>query len=155
DPALRAEGQQLGAAAPVEDGVAAGKQEAVDVGLAREAAEQLALVHPDADRADNALVAQLRERGQGLVASLLVAVIRIVHQRDVDAVEPESPEALGQRPERSVAREVEVRLERGPVLKVRLAGPQQSPDLRRDGERLARVVVQRRAQSLLGETGAV
>src|SRR5204863_139400 len=58
DAAPETDRQQLLAGARVEERVATGDQEAVEIALAREAAQELRLVHPDTDRADGALAAQ-------------------------------------------------------------------------------------------------
>ena len=66
----RAERQQLVERDLVEQRVAAGQQEAVEVGLAGEAGQHLGLVHAGADRPDDALRAQLGERLVGAVERL-------------------------------------------------------------------------------------
>jgi hypothetical protein len=66
-------------------------------------------------------------------------VIRVVHEDDVDVVEPELLEALFERAQRRVVREVEVVDEGRRPLPHRLAGPEEPSDLRRDRELRARL----------------
>jgi hypothetical protein len=62
DIALDALGQELGEAALLQQGVAAGQQHAVEVAGLDEAQAGVAFVDADADRADDAGLAQLVER---------------------------------------------------------------------------------------------
>ena len=68
----------------VEQRVAAGEQEHVDVGLADEPGEHRRLVHPGADRAHDALVAQPGERRVGAVDRRLPVIVGVVDVGDVD-----------------------------------------------------------------------
>ena len=80
----------------VEQGVPPGEQHAVDVGLAHEPGWDRALVHPDADGSDDALVAPVGEHGVGLADRLVGVVVRVVDEHHVDPVEAESLQRLRQ-----------------------------------------------------------
>ena len=70
----------------VEQRKAAGQHDHVRGGFAQESREHRGLVHPGADRADDPLVAKLRESGHGLVSSLLPVLVGIMHVNDVEAI---------------------------------------------------------------------
>ena len=63
DPAFDGGREQFGERLLVEEGVAAGAQDHVDVGVADEAGEHLGLVHAGADRPDDAFGAQSSSAG--------------------------------------------------------------------------------------------
>jgi hypothetical protein len=81
--------QQFGERALVEEGVAARAQHHVDVGVLDEAGEHLGLVHARADRADDALRAELLQGRIALAEGLFGVVVRVVEVDDVDPVEAE------------------------------------------------------------------
>ncbi len=92
----------------VEERVAPGEQEGVDVGLAGEADEHRRLVHADADRADDAL-ARAADRGPDRPRSMAASpvVVGIVDVGDVDTVQAEPLEALLDRARDAVGAVVE------------------------------------------------
>ena len=85
--------QQVVERALLEQRVAAGEHDHVEVGLADEVREHLGLVHPRTVGRDDALRAQLLERREGAVERLAVVLVGIVDEQEVDAVEPEPLEA--------------------------------------------------------------
>ena len=91
--APRALRQQVVQRALFEQRVAPGEHDHVEVGLADEVRQHLGLVHPRAVGRDDALRAQLLERREGPVERLPVVLVGIVHEQEVDAVEPEPLEA--------------------------------------------------------------
>jgi len=92
---------------PVEQGVAACHQHDVDVGFGDEPGQHLGLVHPDADRADHPCCPQLLQRRVRLAECLLTVVVRVVDERDVDAVQAEPAQARLQAAPDAVRAEVE------------------------------------------------
>lgn len=90
----------------VEQAVAAGQQDGVDVGLADEAGEEPGLVHADADRAHDSFRAQCLQRGIRLGQRLLGVVVRIVQVDDVDPVQAQPLQAGLQAPAYAVRAEV-------------------------------------------------
>ena len=70
----------------VQQRVPARHEEAVEVPFPCEARQHLPLVHPRADRADDALRPQIGQRGVRLADRLLPVVVGIVDQHDVEAV---------------------------------------------------------------------
>ena len=95
--------QQVVERALLEQRVAPGEHDDVEVGLADEVRQHLGLVHPRAVGGDDALRAQLLERREGPVERLPVVLVGIVHEQEVDAVEPEALEAGLERGEHAVA----------------------------------------------------
>ena len=91
----------------VQQGVAAGQQEAVEVALPGELGQRLPVVHPRADRLDHALGPQLVQGRVGLVDRLLVVIVGVVDQQDVHVVRIQPFEALLQRAEHTVPAVVE------------------------------------------------
>ena len=87
----------------VEQRVAAGAQQDVEIGLAHEAGQHLGLVHPGADRPDHALRPQLGKRRVRLGDRGLPVFVRVVDEQDVDPVETEPLEALVDGPADRVA----------------------------------------------------
>ena len=91
-------GSNSGSASLVEQRVAPGQQEHVEVALAGEPGEHRRLVHPGADRPDDPLLAQPVERRVRAVDGRLPVIVRVVDVRDVDALQAEALEALLDRP---------------------------------------------------------
>ena len=94
DAVVLAEGQKIVGRASVEHAVSAGDEKAVGIGLSCEPAEHVSVIRADADRADDALVAQLLQGAERTGQRFGEVVVRVVHVRDVDAVEPEPLQAL-------------------------------------------------------------
>jgi hypothetical protein len=106
DPARLAQRQQPVERGLVQQGVAAGQQHHVEVGVAHQVGQHLPLVHAGADGADRALRAQLVQGGVGLLDRRPPVVVRVVQQCDVDAVQGEALQAGLQRPPYPRPREV-------------------------------------------------
>ena len=104
--ALGAERQQIDERGLIEQRVAAREQHAVELGLAHEAREQRRAVHPGTDRAHHALRAQPPQCGKGAAQRGLGMVVGIVHVQDVDAIRAEPRQALVERAQGRVVREV-------------------------------------------------
>ena len=143
DAALGAQRKQLGERVVIEQRVAAGEQEAVEIGRAREASEHRRLVHAGSDRANRALVPQTLERAERDAGRLVVVLVGVVDVQHVDAVEREPLEALGDRAKHALLAEVEDRIDirRAVVVAHRIGVRQlaeQPPDLRRDHDFVAR-----------------
>jgi hypothetical protein len=160
DAASHAERQKLLRAAPVQERVAAGEQEAIEIRLAGKASQHLGLVHSRADRRDRAVRAQPVERAIRAAQRLVVMVVRVVDQQHVDTIEGEPREAFLDRAHHTVIREIENGIERRDALE-RLVwvggrvGAQQTPDLGGQDEFVARLGAQHRAETALGQTAAV
>ncbi len=86
----------------VKQRVAAGHEHAVQVGALDRTLRQRWLVHADADRPDHSLAAELVQGGIGAIQCLFRAVVRVVDERDVDAVGVQPPQAALQRGESAV-----------------------------------------------------
>jgi hypothetical protein len=106
DAALLAQRQQHVQRRGVQQGVAAGQQHHVHVGVQHQVGEHLPLVHPRADGADHPGRAELVQGRVGRLDRLTPVVVRVVQQRDVDAAEPEPLQAGVQRPPHAVGAEV-------------------------------------------------
>src|SRR5437667_1191315 len=91
----------------VEERIATGDEEDVEVALASEPGQHRGLVHPGTDRPDDAVLAQSVESWIRLSDRRLPVVVRVVEEEDVDPVEPEPPEALLDRSQDPVPAEVE------------------------------------------------
>ena len=120
DAPLGAERQKGVAGSAVEQGPAPRKQHQVDRCNPCNRERRLAFVQPDADSADLPGCLEVEQRRQGVVHDLaeacrLVFAVRpaigIVHQDDVDAVEPEPSEARVERAANTVPAVVERNLE--------------------------------------------
>jgi len=72
---------------PIEQAPAPRQQHTVERQVGDEPLQHLPLVHAAADLADHALVAQLEQRGEGLVARDGLVMVGVVHVHDVDAVD--------------------------------------------------------------------
>ncbi|GHE14639.1 hypothetical protein GCM10010339_86040 [Streptomyces alanosinicus] len=110
----------------VQERVAAGEHHHVGGGLPQEAGEHRRLVHAGADRADHALVAQVRERGRGFLGGLPPVVVRIVEIDDVEAVQARAAEGAFDRTQDAVAAEVPAAAQvvgNGEALVVHAPGP--------------------------------
>ncbi len=156
DPLGDAARQQLGECRLVQQRVPPGDHEDVHVGLVGEPGEHRGLVHPGADRAHGPLAAQPLQGRVGAAQGRLPVLVGIVDVQDVDAVEPESLQALLDRPAHAVGAVVEddaaalgagvVGVIAGPVRlavdvgarRDRIRGADQAPDLRGQDELVAR-----------------
>src|SRR5690606_33144208 len=74
--------------------VAPGQQEAVEISIAGEISQHLPLVHARADSLNHALTAQLSQGGEGFVERLVIMIVGVMDVQDVDAVNFESVEAV-------------------------------------------------------------
>ena len=97
DVLLQAQRQQLVQRALLQDRVAAGQQEAVEVAGARQAHQHLALIHAGADRADHALRAEPVQHRVGAVHHFREVLVRIMDVHDVQAVDAQPRQAVLQR----------------------------------------------------------
>ncbi len=153
--------QEVGERLLVEQRVAVGEQDHVDVGLADEARQHRRLVHPRPDRADDARLAQPVERRVGALDRRLPVIVGVVDVGDVDPVEPQALEALLDRAPDAVRAVVEhdvaargVRVERvvpavaSLVVEVLAAG--EAPPSARRGDRPSSTARTRRAAGRRG-----
>jgi len=139
DPALHAEREELRKAFVVEKRVAAGHEEAVHVGLACEAAEHGDLIAPDPDGTDRSLALQLFECRVGARQGPLGVVVRVMNERNVDAVEAKSGKTFAEGAQSPLTAEIEDGIQCGGALPqaaqclgIGWSVPtEQSPDLRR------------------------
>lgn len=106
DAAGGGERQQFGQTVLVEQGVAAGEEDGVDVRVADEAGEQLGLVHANADRSDDSLVPHPCELRVGLVEGLRGMSLGVVEVDDVYPVQAKPLQAVLDRPAHAVGTEV-------------------------------------------------
>ena len=147
----------------LEQGVATGEHDHVDVVPAHELGRHRRLVHAGAHRADDALIAKLDQRRDRLGVRRRPVVVGIVQVGDVDAIEPESLEALVDRAADAVAAEVVLPPRGGgnrEALVVHravgvVARDEEAPDLRREHVLVAGTVGERRAEAALGQTESV
>ena len=159
-PSLEAGRQQLFQCDLVQQRVATGQQEAVEVGLLRKAGQHLRLVHAGADSTDHALLAQLIERAVGAAQRLVVVVVGVVDVQDVDPADGQALEALLERPHHAVIGEIEHWIERrGAVEHLaglgRRIGAKKPADLGRERVVGARLLAQDPAEMALREAEAV
>ena len=138
----------------VEQRVDPGLQHRVQVGLADEPGQHRRLGHPHADRADHALVPQRRQGGPGAGQRLIPVVVGVVDEDHVHAVHAQPAQALLQRGQDAVPREVVDPVVAG-ARGVWVAGPDQAPDLRAQHVVRARPAAQRLADQPLGAAAAV
>ncbi len=158
DVPLHALRQELGEAALFEQCVAAGQQHAVEVAGLDEAQAGVALVDADADRADDAGLAQLVERPEARVHHRLEALVQdlavldrpevdVVDQGDVDLGQAEPQVRMFERAHHAVVAVVELGREAGQAVvaevgRLLLAGPERmedAADLGRQDELVARL----------------
>ena len=174
DPALDAQWQQLRERLLVEERVAAGEQEHVQIALPGEPGEHRRLVHAGADRPEDALA---RAAGEGPGRRRSMAACQWSSgswmKRDVDALQADPLEALLDRPADPVGAVVEDRPDRpgrrveGVVLAVErlpvdigaggdgIGRPDEPADLGRQDERVAVAPAEGRAHASLGQAVAV
>ncbi len=169
---LLAQRQQLIERALLDERVAAGQHDAVDVGLARKAQAHRRLVEADADGADHAGATQLdegriapghclSEAAIGLGLRAVRPHIDVMDQRDIDPRHAEPQQRLLEGSQRAIAAIVEGRLERqaarAPAFD-RLALAERrhpAPDLGGEDEAVARLAAQRVAIEQLAAAVAV
>ena len=168
DTARRASREEPVETALVEEGVAAGEHEDVEVTRLGKAGEHRGIVHADADRADEAGVAKPGERAVAALHHLAEArldgiampvAVDVVDVEDVDAVGAETLEAVLDRAEHPVPRIVVDRLEGERVAEHarRRAAPhrpQHPSDLRRD-HRAVPDTAKAGTEPVLGEAVAI
>ena len=130
---------------PVEQGVAARHQHAVQVGPLQEHSRGGHRVGPQRDRSDRALVPQCHQRRVGALQRFMDVVVGVMDVHDVDPVHAETLQARLHRLHRRVVSEIEVDVDRA-VGTVR----QQAASLGGDDRTLAARRGQRLAQPLLG-----
>jgi hypothetical protein len=163
DVAAQALREERGGGLLVQQRVAARQHQAVDIGLRDEGLQDIDIVESGTEGADRAFRAQLGERGNGTAQRLLqalvdalavVAPVHVVDQGNVDAVDPETPEARLERAHGPVVAVVELNLEgastdekalRDPAVGGR---PQQLADLGRQHPLTARASREGTAQPL-------
>jgi len=140
--ALGCQREQIRLPRLVDERVPAGEQDRVDVGLTHEPRRDGRLVHPETDRTDDALVAQVVQNRVGLADGLVGEVVRVVDVDDIDPVQPEPVEGVADRAAHTLGAEVEDRLRLLRVVELAgVRGPlhsdDESSDLRRENERAA------------------
>ena len=84
--------EQLGSAA-IQQRVAAGEQDAVEVDARDEPFEHRGLVHPAPDRGHHAFVAQAQQGRERVAEGVVLVVVGVVHENHVDAIRAESLQA--------------------------------------------------------------
>ncbi len=87
-------GKQLVHGDLVEQRVATGAHEGVEVTFPREAGEHLGLVHAGTDGRHDTLLAQLGEGREGATDGLLPVVVRVVDPETIDAIDAQALEAV-------------------------------------------------------------
>ena len=164
DPPLAAERQEPVVCRVVEQRVAAGQHEEVEITRLGEADAPLGVVDADAEGANGAALAQLQKR---LVATLHhrpealldgvpgPARRDVVDVEDVDPLDPEPAERVLEAAHDAVIAVVEDRRERQRRPRLVTPRPQQSADLGGQDEGVARPADQRLAHAVLGEPGAI
>ena len=103
DAALPAQRQELVGGGLVEQRVAPCDQHAVEVRFTNEAHGRCGVVDSRAHGADDALLAELDQRGHGLPDRLVQVVLRVVNVDELDPVEAEAAEAVLERPTDALA----------------------------------------------------
>ncbi len=166
-PALYAQRKQFRQRTLIEQRVASGEQDHVEIRMTQRVEADRNTVDANAVRADDAGALQIRERRQAAVeegakvafeVGAVGRAVEIVHVDEVDAILAQTPPAVGERTEDAVARVVVRLRERQPIdVPVlipgrRRVGHEDPADLCREQERIARNVVQRRADPLLGQS---
>ena len=111
----------LGPAA-VEQRAAAGEQDAVDVHAADEPGGDLGVVRAQAHGADHAFVSEAEQGGEGLGLGLVEVVVGVVDVEQVDPIQAEPFDAVGDRPMDAVGAEVERRDDRWDRFEDRVVG---------------------------------
>ena len=153
DPAFHAKRQQILQAHLVQQRVAAGEQEAIELRLAGETRQHLRLVHAGPDRLDRAVGPKPVERSVGTGECFLEVLIRVVDVEDVDLVDAQPRDALLDRAHDAVVREVIHGVERGRARKRvalrRRARTEQAADLGREHVLVSRLGAEHCAEALL------
>ncbi|MGY4412927.1 hypothetical protein ACVWW4_004663 [Bradyrhizobium sp. LB7.1] len=114
-----------------------------------------------ADCLDRAVGAQALERAERTGHGVVIVIVGIMHQQDVDAVEPKTRQALLHRSHHAVITEIEHRPLARRALVMRVLGgsaigrTQQAADLGGDGVGVTRLLPQECAKASLREAKAV
>ena len=150
DSARRARVEQHRQRTLFEERVTTGEQQTVDVELGDKAGRHLRLVHSSSERADQPFFAHTDQLRECALSCVVLVIIGVVHEDDVDSVEPKAFEALLERATGRAGRVVEYRMHVGEVHERRLLARtrfQKPPDFGRQHELIARSGGQRCAEA--------
>src|SRR5258708_25455367 len=160
DPLFKTERKQLGEADLVQQRVAAGEQETIEVRTPSQAGKHLRLVHSGTEGADQLLAAKLVEGPISPAQRLIEKVVGVVDVKDVHPLQSQAFQTRLERAHDPVVGEVENwiegrRAKPALVWLWRSALLEQPADLRRECQLTARPVAQDVAEAALGQTKTI